>query len=148
MLSFQSFRCEHCTHSQGEITRVTQRKNIPGGFTLIELMIVVVVLGILAAIALPSYARYVERTHIADGQVALLDAAQWVERQYTVNNAYPDTLPAALVGASDFYNLALASAGQDYTLTAQATSNKRGTNCNTMTLNHFGARTPETGCWR
>ena len=153
MLSSQRYRREHRINSEGEITSVTQRKNTQGGFTLIELMIVVVIIGIIAAIALPAYGRYVERTHIVDGQAALLDAAQWMERQYTVGGStYPanNAFPAALAGASDFYNITLASAGQTYILTAGATGNKRGTNCNTMTVNERGVRTGTPGgpCWR
>ena len=124
-----------------------QRKGIQGGFTLIEIMIVVVIIGIIAAIALPAYGRYVERTHIADGQRLLLEAAQWLERQYTVTqSSYPGSLDQ-FNGTSDFYILGLDSGGQTYTLTAEATGNKRGVTCNEMTLEQDGTRTPQ-GCWR
>ncbi len=119
-----------------------------GGFTLIELMIVVGIIGVIAAIALPAYGRYVERTQIGDGQSALMSAAQWMERQYTISNAYPDELPEGLAGASDFYEIDVESTGAEYTLTAQATQRKRGTNCNTMTLNQLGQRAGEPDCWR
>ena len=58
------------------------------GFTLIELMITVAIVAILAAIAYPSYVEQVARSRRADGQSALLETAQWIERQYTISNAY------------------------------------------------------------
>ena len=58
------------------------------GFTLIELMIVVAVIGVLAAIAFPSYTRYVERTQFNDGRTGLLAAAQLMERCYVTRMRY------------------------------------------------------------
>ena len=60
-----------------------------GGFTLLELMIVVVVLGILAAIALPSYREYVRRANRAEARAALQAASQWMERAFTARGTYP-----------------------------------------------------------
>lgn len=60
------------------------------GFTLMELMIVLVVMAILAAIALPSYTRYGYRARRADGQKLLMAIANAEERYYALHNAYAD----------------------------------------------------------
>lgn len=56
------------------------------GFTLIELMIVVIVIGILAAIAIPSYQQYVLRSHRAVAKADLAEYAQRAERYHSSNN--------------------------------------------------------------
>ena len=61
------------------------------GFTLIELMIVVAIVGILSAIAYPSYSEYVRRGHRADARAGLLQAQQWLERASTATGVYPTT---------------------------------------------------------
>ncbi len=58
------------------------------GFTLIELMVVVVVVSLLAAIAYPGYQQYVKRGRRADAKAALSEMAQFMERYYSENNSY------------------------------------------------------------
>jgi len=58
------------------------------GFTLIELMIAVAIVGILAAIAVPNYSEYVKRASRAEAASALLDAANKQEQYFVDNRAY------------------------------------------------------------
>lgn len=128
------------------------------GFTLIEVMIVVVVIGILVAIALPNYQEHVKRGHRAEGQAFLSDAAARQERFYTQGSAYATTLTAlygkaAVTSTTDRYSLSLSSVADDggYTLTAVPTfSDPR---CGSLSLDAKGG-TAITGtgdlsyCWR
>ena len=61
------------------------------GFTLMELMIVVAIIGILAGIAYPTYQDSVRKSRRADAEAVLLELAQWMERFYTENNRYDQT---------------------------------------------------------
>ncbi|WP_462387429.1 type IV pilin protein [Acidovorax sp. Q11] len=134
------------------------------GFTLIEVMIVVAIVAILTAIALPSYTEYVRRGHRAEARAALLQAAQWMERAATATGTYPATasFPATLTTIkSGRYTIALASppasaaSGTAYTLTATPAGGQAGDRCGSYTLTHTGVRgaasaasaTLITECW-
>ena len=115
------------------------------GFTLIELMIVVAIVGILSAIAYPSYAEYVRRGHRADARAGLLQAQQWLERAATAQGVYPTTLPATLTWSGDStkrYTIGFQANNTNaaFTLTATPKGAQVGDKCGTYTLSHAGLR--------
>lgn len=58
------------------------------GFTLIELMVVVTIIGILSAIAFPAYTSYVAKARRADARTQLVQVAQFMQRFYAANDSY------------------------------------------------------------
>jgi type IV pilus assembly protein PilE len=117
------------------------------GFTLIELMIVIAIVGIISAIAYPSYQDSVRKARRGDAQASLVEAANDMERFYTENNTYLGIAwPSNLTG--DFYILAIsAQSVSAYILQATPTGAQLSDNCGTLTLSSTGAKTPAIDCW-
>ncbi|MGQ3888979.1 type IV pilin protein [Legionella sp. CNM-1927-20] len=127
-------------------------KNLNKGFTLIELMIVVVIVAILTMIAYPSYQDYITRSRRADGQAALLDLASRLERYYAQQNTYQTAtigtgnatdVRATNLSPEQWYTLSItAQTPSSYTLQA-VPNNQQATNdtrCQTLTLNSLGVK--------
>ena len=130
------------------------------GFTLIEVMIVVAIVGILTAIAMPSYNEYIRRGHRADARAGLLQAQQWLERASTATGVYPTALPANLTWAADTTKRYTISIGgpattSTFTLTATPKGAQVGDKCGNFTVTNTGLRGAKgvtsgdivTECW-
>lgn len=140
---------------------MTSNKQICGrrhtaGVTLIELMVAVAIVGILAALAYPSYQRYVARTHRNAAAACLSQYAQFMERFYTTNLTYSDADPVMGCRLENDMN-------RHYTFAVDVSDDGRGfvaratpvgaqasldSACGTLTLNQTGGRSPaDNTCW-
>ncbi len=141
------------------------------GFTLLELLVVMAILGVFASVAWPAYASHVARAKRAAARAVLLEAAQFMERHYATQNTYaigssalPQRLQVSPAGAGSQTGLAqytisvLGPGGQGspdglgYQLEAKpVVADPR---CGNLTLEHTGARGRSDGelsveeCWR
>jgi len=124
------------------------------GFTLIELMIVVIVIGILAAIAIPSYQQYVLRSHRAVAKADLSEYAQRAERYHSSNNSYSGyALPSKVSpreGGTTRYDLSYKGDGSTFTITASPAGTQVKDSCGKLTLDQANRKTSGgavSDCW-
>ncbi len=127
------------------------------GFTLIEVMITVVIVGILASVAYPSYIEYVARGHRTQLKGQMVAAQQWMERYYTERYVYGDDATATVntafssqgfaqsppsgEGAARYtVGVSVANSGQTYTITATRTGTMSGDRCDNPTVTNTGVK--------
>lgn len=147
-------------------------KTYQGGFTVIELLIVLTIIGILMGIAVPSYSEHVRKGQRAQGATRLVQLAQLLERSYSDNGTYNTTLPAVLglaAGTTIYsgsnneagtaYTIAFAGTPDTATFTLVATpSGWTDSRCGPLTLNNAGVKGTRSdgstndspakpGCW-
>jgi len=148
--------------------------NTAAGFTLVELMVVIVVAAILIVIAVPSYMNQTLKSHRTDAKTALLDLAGREERFMSTNGIYsalasdlgysalPQTLSTGdyIIGAPTITAAVAPTATTSgtpaaFTITATATGTQtKDTTCMTLSVDSLGRQTStnsssatSTGCW-
>jgi len=123
------------------------------GFTLVELMITVAIVGILAAIAYPSYTQYVLRSHRTVARAELLQDTQTLEKFFTTNGTYVGALTLPYTTSDGYYTVAAGGAGvnaQSYQLTATAAGAQAAdTHCAVFSIDNINSKTGTTNadCW-
>jgi type IV pilus assembly protein PilE len=135
------------------------------GFGLIELLVVLFILSLLAAFALPSYQDSVRRSQRGDAFAALATLADALEQSYN-NQAAPRTYPTNIASlglttksSAGYYDLAVAACSDGtladcYQITATARNDgpqQSDTKCRTLTMDSRGRRSSSpdsTGCWK
>ncbi len=139
------------------------------GFTLIELMITVAIVGILASVAVPSYQENVRQNNRAAVKALMYENAQFMERFFSQNNQYDAAMGAdARANTADDvavvlpntqspktgavqYNISLQAVGDaTFVLQAVPTGTMAGDTCGTLTLSNTGLQGAGGGvanCW-
>lgn len=146
--------------TQNRLTKVRLARRMRG-VTLLELMVVVVIIGILAAVAYPSYQQQIRKTRRADGQSMLLQTAQALERCYTRFSSYtagtggcPVAFPVNSTEGYYVVNPAVAPTASAFSLNAAPQGAQTAdSECGTLRVTSTGvqgsqgADTDVNGCW-
>jgi type IV pilus assembly protein PilE len=124
------------------------------GFSLIELLVVVAIIGILASIAMPAYSRYVQRSKVADATTALSEWRNRLERSFQDNRTYFNACDATKPTGVKYFVLSCADTAATYTLTAtgQAAQGMNGfvftiDQNNTKRTTAYPGSTVPANCW-
>ncbi|MFC3608768.1 type IV pilin protein [Stutzerimonas tarimensis] len=133
------------------------------GFTLIEMMIAVAILGVLVAIAYPSYTEHVSKGKRAEAKAALMEAAQNLERYFSVNGSYVDSggdLPSVYAtsvpvsGAANYRVQVVGTPARNtFVLEATRAGSMSSDACGDFRINQAGAKSlgnntrPVDDCW-
>ncbi|MBA6391651.1 type IV pilin protein [Colwellia sp. BRX10-3] len=125
------------------------------GFTLVELLIAVAIVGILAAVAFPSYTDFVSRSNRTEAQRELLRIANMQEQFYVDTRAYTADMTKLGLGKDPFitensyYSIdaELANGGFVLTATALEPQKSNDSSCQTLSVSETGKKLPASACW-
>lgn len=124
------------------------------GFTLIEVMVVVAIIGILASIAIPSYTGYIQRAHRSEGTAALAEYNSKMAHYYLDNNNYGAVgdCPIALPTTKHMTITCAVATSQTYTATATGTGDIATTTftidqSDTRATTAFPGHSGTAACW-
>ncbi|TPQ24877.1 type IV pilin protein [Methylomonas sp. EFPC3] len=141
------------------------KNTLQDGVTLIELMVTVGIVGILAAIAIPSYSEYVHRGNRTEAKAILLETAQFLERNFTENNKYDKNSSGTNVvlpfstspkTGTALYNISASLSTTTYTITATpvAGGSMSDDKCGSLSIDQLGQKTVASAtldansCWK
>lgn len=115
------------------------------GFTIIELLIVIAIIGALLGIAMPSYQEHIRKGNRIAAQLTLTKLAQQFERDYARKGVYPTTVTAS----EPSYQFSVVRSDDTFIITAAPTGISIDDACGTMTINQKGQTTPTSpsDCW-
>jgi type IV pilus assembly protein PilE len=137
----------------------TYMKPAKNGFTLIEVMITVAIIGILMAVAYPSYLNHILRSNRTAAEACLTELSQFMERSYTSTFSYQNIVLPDLACMTDLdarYTFSLTNqAARTYTANATPIGLQLKDDCGTLVLNQAGAKGANGGfdiaevrrCW-
>jgi type IV pilus assembly protein PilE len=125
------------------------------GFTLVEVLITVAIIGIISSIAYPSYVDFVVRSNRSEGLRELMRIANLQEQFYVDNRSYTATMTDLGLNADPFltenghYSIDATLVNDTFTLVATATGTQatKDTACGTISVTNTGQKTPASNCW-
>ncbi len=143
-------------HAQSGVRACPPRRGHAAGFTLVEVLVSLVIVGIVTAIALPAYSQYTLKAQRNNAKAILVETAQFMERFHTANGTYAGaavpaaSAPKGSTGTNQRYLIEFTGTQNATVYTVQAVPKNAQTkdSCGTLSLTNVGVQSPSTaGCW-